>query len=141
MFELIPFTSSRRGVDRYFDDFEKSFFDAFATPYRQGFRTDVIDNGDSFTLEAELPGFEKKDISLSLEKGVLTVSAVHNENKEDKKNDFVRRERVYGAVSRSFDVSGIDEEKISADYVNGVLKINMPKIEEKKSSKREITIS
>lgn len=143
MFELIPFTGRRNGIDRYFDDFGKSFFDAFnSAPYVSQFRTDIVDNGNSYTLEAELPGFEKKDISLKVENGVLTICAKHEEEtkEKDRKNSYLRRERRFGSVCRSFDMTGIDESKITAAYTNGVLKIEMPKLEETKPVGKQITI-
>ena len=95
MFELIPFNAKKNNsVDNYFDQIEKAFFAPFASDRAiTQFRTDIIDNGSSYTLEAELPGFEKKDIGLKIEDGVLTITASHEENSESKKRDFVRRER------------------------------------------------
>ncbi|HPE94884.1 MAG TPA: Hsp20/alpha crystallin family protein [Bacillota bacterium] len=143
MFELIPFTGRRNGVDRCFDDFDKSFLDAFnSAPFVSRFCTDIIDNGNGYTLEAELPGFEKKDISLKVENGVLTICAKHEEEtkEKDRKTAYLRRERRFGSVCRSFDMSGIDESKITAAYTDGVLKIEMPKLEETKPVGKQITI-
>lgn len=142
MFELIPFNAKKNNsVDNYFDQFEKAFFAPFASDRAiTQFRTDIIDNGSSYTLEAELPGFEKKDIGLKIEDGVLTITASHEENSESKKRDFVRRERRYGSFCRSFDLDGIDEEKVTAEYNNGVLAITLPKLEQKVVKGREISI-
>ena len=61
--------------------------------------------------------------------GILTISAQHDENKEEKddKGGYIRRERRFGSFSRSFDITGIDESHISASYNNGVLELNLPK--------------
>ncbi|MCI6961492.1 MAG: Hsp20/alpha crystallin family protein, partial [Clostridiales bacterium] len=90
---------------------------------------DIKDEGDSYTLEADLPGFEKKDIHLDLNNDILTINAErHSEHEEkDKKGKFVRCERSYGTYSRQFDVSGINTEGIKAKYENGVLTLSMPK--------------
>ena len=61
--------------------------------------------------------------------GILTISAQHDENKDEKddKGSYIRRERRYGSFTRSFDVTGVDEEHITASYNNGVLELNLPK--------------
>ena len=94
-----------------------------------GFRTDIKKVDGSYVLEAELPGFKKEDINIDIDKDCLTISAERkSEEKEDKgDNGFVRRERYYGAYTRSFNVSEIDVEGIKAAYENGVLTLTMPK--------------
>ena len=128
MFGMLPF---ERGNDNTFDTFDKfmrNFFDHSNTSLT-AFRTDIRDAGDKFILEAELPGFEKEDIKLDLKDGILTISAEHNENSDqkDEKGNYIRRERRYGSFSRSFDVTGIDENGITAAYKNGVLELSLPK--------------
>ena len=71
IFSMTPY--KRNDVSNYFDDFEKAFFGNM--PELASFRTDVLDKGDSYVLEAELPGFKKEDIDISLEGDVLTVSS------------------------------------------------------------------
>ena len=126
MFGMIPFARHDDNVFDLFDNFERSFFgDNSAST----FRTDIRDEGDKFVLEAELPGFKKEDIKLDLKDGILTVSAQHSESSEekDKKGSYIRRERRYGSFARKFDVSGIQEDGITAAYNNGVLELNLPK--------------
>ncbi len=139
MFELIPFTRHVNVYDpfRAFDEMERSFFND-----RQslGFRTDVTDTGDAFKLEAELPGFKKEDINLDVENDCLTISVERKLEDEDKRPNYVKRERVYGSFSRSFDVSGIDVEKIEASYQDGILTLNMPKKVEVKPASRKLEI-
>ncbi len=124
MFNMVPYRGAGN-LFRLFDDFERDLF----TPVTAdgGFRTDIIDQGDHYLLEAELPGFNKEDISLDLSDGVLTISAKHEESTEDKDKNYVRRERRYGSFSRSFNVSGIRESDITAAFENGVLKLTLPK--------------
>lgn len=134
MFELKPYTRKNNGVYynpfQTMDEFERSFFGPsfFETALDQ-FKTDIKDEGDSYILEADLPGFEKKDIHLDLNNDVLTINAErHSEHEErDKKGKFVRCERSYGTYSRQFDVSNISTEGIKAKYENGVLTLSMPK--------------
>lgn len=125
MFGMIPFERND-GMFDLFDNFERSFFGSSGKSLPD-FRTDIRDTGDAFVLEAELPGFDKEDIKLDLKDGLLTITATHKEETEDKRDSYIRRERKYGSFSRAFDVSGIDEEHISAAYQNGVLALTLPK--------------
>ena len=111
-----------------FDNFARKFFRSSNTDL-PAFRTDIRDAGDRFVLEAELPGFNKEDISLDLKDGILTIRAEHREDKDekDKQGNYIRRERRFGSFSRSFDVTGIDEGGITAAYNNGILELNLPK--------------
>ena len=127
MFDLIPFGRSDKNLFNYFDNLEKNFFGDFGSRFAQ-FRTDIIDKGDKYILQAELPGLDKKDIKIDIQNNFLTISAEQNEEKEIKKHDFVRRERRYGSFSRGFDISGIDADKITASYNNGILELGLPKL-------------
>ena len=128
MFGMIPFSRNDDNFFDIFDNFERKFF-GNSNAVLPDFRTDIRDAGDRFVLEAELPGFNKEDIHLDVKDGILTISAQHGENKdeEDDKGSYIRRERRYGSFTRSFDVTGVDEEHITAAYNNGVLELNLPK--------------
>ena len=143
MFELIPFGGRRVSVYdpfRAIDEMERSFFGNGQNSVVSAFRTDVVDNGDSYKLEAELPGFNKDDIKIDVENDVLTISAERKlDNKEEKPN-FVKRERFYGSYSRSFDVSGIEVDGIEAAYTDGVLCLTMPKKVETAPASRRLEI-
>ena len=142
MFELIPFDRRMHRLSNY-DPFREmdEFFNNTTRAVNTAFNTDVIDNGDSFELDAELPGFKKEDIHLSIENDCLTISAERKLNKDEKLPNFVKRERFYGSCSRSFDLTGIDVDKISAAYVDGVLKRTLPKESEEVPVSRSIQIS
>ena len=141
MFELIPFTHRVSVYDpfRAFDEMERSFWGGANSV--SAFRTDVIDTGDAYKLEAELPGFSKDDIKLDVENDCLTISAERSyDNKDDSKPNYVKRERFYGSYSRSFDVSGIDVDGIQASYADGVLSLTMPKKVETAPASRRLEI-
>ncbi len=132
MFELIPFDRRTRNMTsfdpfRMLDEMDRRFFTG--APAVSAFRTDVLDTGDAFKLEAELPGFDKDDIQVDVENDCLTISAEHKSEKkeENEKKNFVKRERFYGSFTRSFDVSGINVDGIEAKYENGILTLTMPK--------------
>lgn len=105
-------------------------------------QTDIRDKGDSYLLEAELPGFQKEDIDIQLSDNNLTISAEHKTESEEKdqKGNFVRRERTWGSYSRSFDVSDIDTTRIKAAYQNGILTLTLPKRTETAPSNRTVVI-
>ena len=128
MFGMLPFERNEDNVFDTFDNFTRNFFRG-SNASLPAFRTDIRDAGDKFVLEAELPGFQKEDIKLDVKDGILTISAQHNENQEqkDEKGTYIRRERRYGSFTRSFDITGIDEAGITAAYQNGILELNLPK--------------
>ena len=132
MFELIPF--DRRGSRvsvydpfRMFDEMERSLFNGGSNSALASFRTDVTDTGDAFVLDAELPGFKKEDIKIDIENDCLTISAERKVENKDEKDNYIKRERLYGSFSRSFDVSGINVDGIEAAYNDGVLAVTLPK--------------
>lgn len=117
-------------MDHFDDDF-------FGAPYFDNsfgsFGTDISDEGSSYKLTADLPGFEKGDIHIDVKNDMLTVSAERHSEVEDKdkKGKFVRQERSYGSYKRSFSLGDVDADKIAAKYDNGVLTLTLPKKEVK----------
>ena len=145
MFEIIPIERRNRHVTTYdpfreMEEFERRFWGN--NPMTTAFRTDVEDTGDAFKLEAELPGFDKEDIQIDLDNDTLTISAEHSSDRkeEDKKRNFVKRERFFGSYTRSFDVTGIDVDRIDAAYNNGVLTLTLPKKQENIPVSRRLEI-
>jgi len=136
MFELTPY-STRRSVYDPFNLFSE-FFGTNNAPME--LRTDITDKGDSFVLEADLPGFKKDDIRIDLENDRLTIKAERRSEHEDNKSGCIRRERRFGSFERSFDVSGIDTSGIKANYTDGVLTLTLPKRPELVPDNRSIVI-
>lgn len=129
MFGLTPFERKSYDLFNAFHDFEKDFF-GNETSFNSC-KTDIKDKGDKYVLEAELPGFDKQDISLDIDGGFLTLTAEHSSENEEKDNDgkYIRRERSYGSYRRSFDISNVNADKIDAEYKNGILTVALPKKE------------
>lgn len=142
MFGMIPFDRNDNNLFDTFDSFARDFFRK-SNADLPAFRTDIRDAGDSYVLEAELPGFNKEDINLDLKDGILTITAAHSESTEDKGDNgsYIRRERRYGSFQRSFDVTGIEETGITAAYLNGVLTLNLPKAKPAEPETRRIAIN
>ena len=144
MFELVPYTR-KRNVTFYnpFDELEEMQRRFFGENAVREFKTDIRDNGESYLLEAELPGFKKEDIAVNLEGDTMTIRAERSESTEEKdsKGNFVKRERSYGSFSRSFDMTGIRVEDISAAYEDGILKLTLPKKQETLPTSRKLEIA
>lgn len=149
MFELRPFERRNNSVASYnpwreMEDMERAFFGDgfFGSRGLAEFKTDIQDKGDTFLLQADLPGFKKEDIHIDLDGDTMTIKAErHSEHEEkDNKGTYLRCERSYGSYQRSFDISGIEESKISAQYTDGVLKLNMPKKDQTVSGARRLEI-
>lgn len=124
---------------RDFEDINRAFFGDNGLAE---FKTDIRDMGDAFQLEADLPGFRKEDISLSLNGETLTIKAERHSDFEDqeKKAGYLRCERSYGSYTRSFDVSGVDTTAIKATYNNGVLTLTLPKMSHRLPNAQTIEI-
>ncbi|MBR2589627.1 MAG: Hsp20/alpha crystallin family protein [Clostridia bacterium] len=138
MFELTPFVR-RNSISPFFRDFDEDFF---KLPQVRDFKTDIKDMGNEIRLEADLPGVKKENIKIDIENKFLTISAERKEEKEEKdeKGNFLRRERSYGSFSRSFDISGIKTEDITAKYEDGVLTLTLPKKDKELPEKRTLEI-
>ena len=154
MFNIIPYRTNHsianRGNRGYFEDFANDFFRPFFTDSfgmlenQRPMKVDVRDEGDHYVLEADMPGMTKDDLKVEVNDDVLTITGQYNET-NDQKNDegkYVYRERRFGSMSRSFNVEGIREDGITAEFKDGVLKLEMPKREpEKKPESHTIAIN
>ena len=105
-------------------------------------RVDVVEFEDKFEFTSELPGMSKKDIKLEIQHNSITISGEkHIEHDKTDKNYYVG-ERGYGNFRRSFQLpSHVDAKQINAEFKDGVLKINIPKLEEAKPKQIEIKIN
>lgn len=142
MFGLKPYerynTLGDYDIFKEMEDFGKNFWQYG----KADFKTDIIDNGKEYVLEAELPGFKKEDINIDIKDGYLTILATRKEEKDEKndKGEYIRHERRYGSFSRSFDISQVDQNGISAAFDNGVLKLVLPKIDSHEQEVKKIEI-
>lgn len=122
----------------YLDDFFDDFTPMPKMP-RMDMKCDIYEKGGNVHIELDVPGFDKNDIKLDVEDGILTVEATRENEKEDEEKNYYRKERVFGSFKRQFTVGNIKEDEINAKFNNGVLKISFPK-EEKKETKKFIEI-
>lgn len=131
-----PYSVSRL-FNEMFNDNERGFdYDHDWKPM-----ANVTEKEDRFELELAVPGMNKKDFNISIEKNMLTISAERKEEKKEEEKNFTRREFVYGSFSRSFTLpETVDREKIDAEYKDGILRLNLPKTE-KEMLKRLVSVN
>jgi len=121
--------------DRFFstDPFFRVFEDWFSWTPASVVDVDIVENEGNYTLTAELPGVDKKDLKVTVENDTLTIEAEKRNSHESEKDGHYHSERSYGKFSRSFKLNGqVDAEKIDAEYKDGVLNLTLPKREEVK---------
>jgi len=103
---------------------------------------DIYETGDSFVVEAELPGLDPADIEVSVDDGILNLKGERKIEKEVKEENYHRVERAYGMFQRAVRLpADVDPDAIRAGYDNGVLKVSVPKTEPKKPKSIPIDIS
>jgi len=119
---------------RNFDLFDEFFDDNFFNKKEKNLmKTDIKEKKDRYTIEMDLPGFEKENIKLELNNGYLTITGKQENKIDEEEEKYVHKERFYGECTRSFFVGdNIKEEDIDAEFKNGTLKIDIPKKEEQK---------
>lgn len=157
MFNLIPFSTKEPGLFDYLDALERNFYTSRVPEYSE-FRVDIYEKGNDYFLSAELPGFNKEDISIDLKEDILTITAKHpgekaasdKESTENKADDtaveveneihYIHKERKNCNYKRSFNVKGIDVSGIKANYTNGILELVLPKITPKEPEKIKIDV-
>ena len=114
------------------------FDDVFGVPMFSNdriMRTDVEESEDHYTLKMDLPGYQKEDVTVSLNRGNLTISAKHNTSKDEKddRGNILRQERFTGNCSRTFSVgTDVKDTDIHASFKDGILTVTVPKVEQKK---------
>jgi HSP20 family protein len=102
---------------------------------------DIFENTDNIVIKAELPGMEMKDIDVKVEDHTLSIKGERKLEHEEKRENYHRVERVYGAFHRTFALpSSVDAEKIRAGYDKGVLTVTLPKKEETRPRKINIEV-
>lgn len=102
---------------------------------------DISETKTHYLIKAELPEVEKEDVDVSIENGILTISGERHFESDEETETRHRIESMYGRFSRSFTLpSDVDEAKISANSRNGVLKVQLPKVEEVPESKVRVSV-
>ena len=122
------------------DDFWKDLPSMETATYVPSANIKEEENG--YVLDLSAPGYNKADISIAVENDVLTISGSHQEQTEEKKENFLTREFRTGSFKRSFNLGKlIDTDKINAKYENGILRVELPKVETAVRKTKEITVA
>ena len=127
-----------RWVDTFFDDENlRTERDGFVMP-----AVNVAEDDKHFTLEVAVPGMEKKDIQIRVDKGTLILEAEARMMDEKKEDNYTRREFSYNAFKRTFWLpENVNADAISAEYTNGLLTLSLPKkVVDKPTTNRKILI-
>ncbi len=117
-------TKFKNEMDRLFD----RFWDGEEAPGAWDPKVDIAETKDAFTVKAEVPGIEPKDIQVTLENGVLMLRGEKRQEKEEKDERYYRVERSYGSFARSLRLpANVDGTKVNASFKHGLLTVMLPK--------------
>ena len=142
---ITPFlTSSWMDIDRSIENLRKDMEKAFSTfpsismPKMPESSCDVIDEGNHFRVKMNVPGVQKKDIKLNVTDNSLEISAEHKEESEEKKKNYLRKERSHVSYYRTLPMSeDVVSGKVKAKLSDGVLDITLPKAKPTKTQKKK----
>lgn len=145
MNSLIRYEEPVYTLSNWFDDIlnDGFFFNGGREVVRHQWpKVDITENDNDYVVHADLPGLEKKDIKITIENGVLTISGEKkNEKKERKKGRYYYYERSYGNFCRSFALpENVDEKSIAANLKNGLLELTIKKAEKAKPKAIEVKV-
>lgn len=139
-----------RPLDKNFNNAMENLFTSFpsiikeelATPgYRQFVPVNIKETESGYALEVVAPGFKKEDFTINIEKNLLTVAADFKSEGEAKTEKLLKKEYRFQSFKRSFTIDeNIDADNIQAQYINGVLVLNLPKKAEVKAAVKQINI-
>jgi len=141
---LVPFNRKNALLrTNGFDDFYNMIDDFFSNSpstkrnlINDTFKIDVKENEQAFSIEAELPGIKREDISIELHDGVLAIAVQHDEKKEEKTDQYIHRERRFGSMQRSIRLGEINEAEVTAKFEDGVLNIKVPKAQNQETRRK-----
>ena len=122
-------------LNDYFDLFDRTY-----SREKEYMKTDIFESNNRYIIEIDLPGINKEDIKVNYENGYLTIKASKT-TMTSTPNTYVRRERFYGEIKRSFYIGIKKETDIKATYKEGILQISFPKEDIQKNTLKNINIS
>lgn len=123
--------------------FFDNFFDDLDSPKKINnmMKCDIYETESEYHIEMDTPGFKKEEIKMELSNGYLTITAEKkNDSNEEDGKKYIRRERVYAKEMRQFYVGDIDEERVKAEFKDGMLLVSVPKESKEKETKKIINI-
>lgn len=120
--------------------FESILNNSFMAGFNTSMRSDIKETNQEYILEVEIPGFSKENINVECQDGLLTISAINTQDTDDNTANYVRQERQFGKISRSYRIDGINEDQILAEYRDGILRLTLPKSNETNEKRKRIAI-
>jgi len=103
---------------------------------------DITESEKEYTVSAELPGIDVKNLEVTLVEGVLKIKGEKRQESEKKEDNYLRIERSYGSFDRSFRIpDSVETNKIEASYKDGILNLTIPKAKETKTKKIKISVN
>ena len=153
MFGMTPYRGRRSlarrkwmDIDDMFDNMVDYMFNNFFNDMEYNIlaynpmKVDIKEYEDKYLLEAELPGVNKEDINIEIRDDILTISVNRNEEIKEERENYIRRERRYGSLKRSFPVDDVEQDKIDARFENGILYLELPKRKDARKNVNRIQI-
>ena len=115
----------------------RMFFDDMLSDLtvERNMKCDIYEKDNKVFIEMDVPGYEKKDIKVECNKGNIVIKAEKEQNTEENKKYLHRERKIYGKVERSFHLEDIDEDTMTAEFKDGILRISVSKIDEDKNKK------
>jgi len=128
------------------DVFENGIGTGFLSNFNTGITLPAVnirENADDYTLELAIPGMKKSDFNIDVDNKILSISSEIETKEESEEENYTRREFGYSSFKRTFAMPDtVNSEKVSANYEDGILRINLPKRDEaKEKPSRRIEIS
>ena len=135
---MLPSIFGESLLDEFFDTaFDRRFFGdrdpLYGKHAKNLMKTDIKELDGRYEMDVDLPGFRKEDVNIELKDGYLTISALKGMQKDEKDEAgrYIRQERYSGQCSRSFYVGEIRAQDIKAKYEDGILRLSLPKQDQK----------
>ncbi|OAQ21152.1 Hsp20/alpha crystallin family protein [Thermosulfurimonas dismutans] len=137
-----PLQELRREIDRIWDEFfGRTQFPERWERFEWAPAVDVSETEEAVVVRADVPGLEPEDLEISLSGNFLTIKGEKKQEREEKKENFYRMERLYGSFVRSIELPAeVEADKVEATYKNGVLKIVLPKKAEAKGKTIKVKV-
>lgn len=150
MFDIVPSARRSPGIKKNNDMFDvggifDNFFNDrfFPALYQNSslMKVDIRENEKEFTIEAELPGIKKEEVNIQIDDERLTISVQRNEQTDEEQDNYIRKERSYSSMTRSFVISNVETDNVNAKFENGLLYVTLPKKQQKAIKGKQIEIN
>ena len=128
--------------DRIFDNIFNTDFPIYSQGTSYSLAVDIKETEKQYTLSADMPGLNKKDVSIEVHDGIITIKGERSKGEDNSYDGYQIHERQFGSFNRSFRVpDNVIEDKIAAKFTNGELFITLPKTKEIKTTGKQIKIN